>query len=79
MSQDRHQKMVQKVVAYLSKERKKKGLSMYRVARISGVGDRTISKIEKGEQNPTLYILLKISEAQETPIGFLLEKLERKR
>lgn len=76
MSDDRHQEMVRRVVSHLHQERVRKGLSVYRVARMAKVGESTIAKIEKGDQSPTLYILLKIAEAQGTAVAFLFDEFE---
>ncbi len=75
---DRHEKIIKRVVAYLSQERKRQKISMYRLARMAKIGDRTISKIEKGDQSPTLYILLKMATALNVSIGSKLEEIEIK-
>lgn len=76
MESDRYQELVARVVNHLREDRIEKGLSMYRVGKEAQISARTISKIEKGEQSPTLYMLLRIAGAQGTAIGPILSQGE---
>ncbi|NJM37544.1 MAG: helix-turn-helix transcriptional regulator [Akkermansiaceae bacterium] len=59
------------------KHRQAKGLSMYRIEKLSNISDRSISRMESRNQNPTLFTLLKIAKAQNMRIGPILSKLEK--
>jgi transcriptional regulator with XRE-family HTH domain len=50
---------------------------MYRVAQLSGLDERTISKVEAGKQNPMLYTLPKIARAQGVTLSELLSKAQK--
>lgn len=76
MESNRQQELVDRVVNHLREDRIKKGLSMYRIGKTAQISARTVSKIEKGVHSPTLYMLLKIAEAQGTVIGPILAKGE---
>lgn len=64
------------LVRALKENREQKGISKYRLAQISGLDKTGIGRIEEGDQNPTLYSLLKMAQAQEVKIVDLLEGLE---
>jgi len=49
----------------ISKLRKAKGLSMYRLSLNSGISNSVLMRIEKGEREPKLNTLLKIIDGLE--------------
>lgn len=55
------------------------GLSLSEVARRSGVGKATLSRLEAGERNPTLDTLFAITTALQVPLGTLLEASGQRR
>lgn len=76
MSNEPDQRIVDSLVASLRENREQQGLSMYRVAQISGLDERTISKVESGKINPTLLTILRIARAQGIKVGSLLSQFE---
>jgi DNA-binding phage protein len=55
----------------LSSERKKKGLSQTQVARISGINQSEISKIESGSANPTMQTLTRLLDTYGLQMKFV--------
>lgn len=53
--------------------RKKKGWSQSDLARACNKDRQAMEKLENGKVNPTLYSLLEISKALETPLKNLLD------
>lgn len=51
-----------------------RGLSLRQLSRISGVNNTTIAQIAKGEGNPTINVLLKITTALKIPYTALIEE-----
>ena len=77
MPKDPDEKIVADAIAQLKGNREGQGLSMYRVAQLAGLDERTISKVEAGDQNPTLYTLLRIARAQGVTLSRLIAQAER--
>lgn len=48
---------------YLRERREAAGLSLRRVARLANINDSYLGRLERGEQNPTLEMLQKITDA----------------
>jgi len=57
----------------LTKLRESKGWSQQKLADKSGVSQAYISELELGRKNPTVKILLKLSQALEVSVSKLLE------
>lgn len=64
------EKQHDKIIARISAERKKQGLSHEKLAEKSGLSIRAIGMIESGERKPTLFSCLRIAEA----LGISLKK-----
>ncbi|HRZ78681.1 MAG TPA: helix-turn-helix transcriptional regulator [bacterium] len=62
----------------LRKERRKKKLSQEKIAILAGIDHSYYSKIERGENKPTLNILMKISSALETKLSEIIKEIETK-
>lgn len=56
----------------LSQELKARGLSHNQLAKVSGVGQRSISRIIKGEQDPTLGTVQAIADTLGMPVVLFL-------
>jgi transcriptional regulator with XRE-family HTH domain len=54
--------------------RERKGVSLRELARRSGVGVATLSRIESGEANPRMSTLLQLADALGVFVGQLFEK-----
>jgi len=54
--------------------RERKGVSLRELARRSGVGAATLSRIESGEANPRLSTLLQLADVLGVFVGQLFEK-----
>jgi transcriptional regulator with XRE-family HTH domain len=54
--------------------RKRKGVSLRELARLSGVGAATLSRIEAGVANPRLTTLLHLAKVLGVFVGDLFEK-----
>ena len=59
--------------------RERKGVSLRGLARLSGLGVGTLSRIESGEANPRLSTLLQLAEVLDVSIQELFEKGKRKK
>ncbi|HNZ54789.1 MAG TPA: helix-turn-helix transcriptional regulator [bacterium] len=70
---------VEKALAdILRRERRKKKLSQEKIAILAGVDRSYYSKIERGENKPTLNILFKISAVLETKLSEIIREIEAK-
>jgi transcriptional regulator with XRE-family HTH domain len=58
----------------LRQERARRGLSIYRLAKMSGVSQQMISYVERGLRNPTLDTLLRIAIALDVDLSRLLKQ-----
>jgi transcriptional regulator with XRE-family HTH domain len=64
------------VALILRQERERKGLSMTRVAEMSGLSQGMISLVEHEERNPSLDTLLRICCAMEIDLSAVLIRAE---
>lgn len=64
------------VCLQLRAARIEKDLSIYRLARLSGLNERTIDFIEKGERTPTIDTLFRIALALELDVSDLLRDFD---
>ncbi|HQI05252.1 MAG TPA: helix-turn-helix transcriptional regulator [bacterium] len=70
---------VEKALAdILRRERRKKKLSQEKIAILAGIDRSYYSKIERGENKPTLNILFKISAVLETKLSEIISEIEAK-
>jgi len=68
---------VEKALAdILRRERRKKKLSQEKIAILADVDRSYYSKIERGENKPTLNILFKISSVLETKLSEIIKDIE---
>lgn len=64
------------VIAALTEERKKQGLSQYELAERSGLSEAAISYIERFERRPTIYTLKMLADALGIKTFELLKRVE---
>jgi transcriptional regulator with XRE-family HTH domain len=57
----------------LQRVRRRRGLSQARLGRTVGVHVMTISKLERGERQPSMRLLLRLAKALRVPLTALLE------
>lgn len=74
LSNQKRQIICSKVAQDLRNERLKRGISMTRLAEKAGLSQQMISYIERGMRNPTLDVLLRISDALEIRLDRILGK-----
>lgn len=73
MNSTRNEKVLKKFGKHLEKIRTEKKLSLRKLADIADVDFSQIHRIEKGESNPTLTMLLALAEALNITINELIE------
>jgi transcriptional regulator with XRE-family HTH domain len=66
------------VAELLSKERKRRQLSMSAVAEQAGLSQQMVSYVERGLRNPTLDTLLRMAAAMKLDLAELLAAAQRK-
>ncbi len=66
--------VIDKVIAALVSERKKRGLSHEKVADMAGIHRTTIGLIEARKREPTLLTLLRMAAALECDLGKIISK-----
>jgi transcriptional regulator with XRE-family HTH domain len=71
--------IARKVTRLLREERIRAGLSIYRVAKKSGVSQQMIGYVERGMRNPTLDTLLRITIALDVDLSKLIKRASRAR
>lgn len=62
------------IVRLLRKERERRKLSKYAVARRSGVSQSMLSLVERGLRNPTLELLLRVADGIGVDLDALIKK-----
>ena len=70
------QNISDKIVAVLKEERIKKGISQYKLAKVTGMSKSSILYIENGKQHPTLYTIILISKYLNVEIGSIISSIE---
>jgi transcriptional regulator with XRE-family HTH domain len=73
MNSTRDEKILKKFGAHLKSLREEKELSLRKLADLADVDFSQIHRIEKGETNPSLTMLIVLAEALEISITELLE------
>jgi transcriptional regulator with XRE-family HTH domain len=66
---------LQRIGSALRKKRTEKGMSQQELADISNIAKSTVQRIENGELNPTILMLITISEALEVEVIDLITPL----
>lgn len=64
------------VIRDIEKARRLGGISKYRLAKLTGLHPSTIGLVERGERNPSLFVVFKMAEALEISLGSILTKCE---
>jgi transcriptional regulator with XRE-family HTH domain len=73
MNSTRNEKLLKKFGKHLQSIRKRKKLSLRKLADIADVDFSQIHRIEKGETNPSLTMIIVLAEALEITTGELIE------
>jgi transcriptional regulator with XRE-family HTH domain len=73
MNTTRDEKILKKFGKHLEKIRTEKGLSLRKLADLADVDFSQIHRIEKGQSNPSLTMLMTIAEALESTAQELLD------
>lgn len=72
-----YQAIAAQVAKALAKARKQRGLSMNRLAEMTGLSLTIVSYVERGLRNPTLDTLLRLTGALEVDLGSLIQEASR--
>ena len=59
---EHYEAMVTEIVRLLSEERRRRKLSNYAISKRCGVSQSMLSQVERGLRNPTLELILRISD-----------------
>ncbi len=78
MPSDRSEFFVQQVVAILTEARRQKGLSINKLAWMSGVSPKGIAFIEQGKNSPTLRNICRLADALEVSVPKLFADADKK-
>jgi transcriptional regulator with XRE-family HTH domain len=71
---DPEKEVVKNIIRQLIEQRKKGNISQQRLSEMAGISRTGLRHIESLETNPTLYSLLKLSQALDLPLSTLLRK-----
>jgi transcriptional regulator with XRE-family HTH domain len=74
LSDQKRRALCAEVARLLRVERLKKGISMTRLAEQAGLSQQMISYVERGMRNPTLDVLLRVSEALDIRFDSIMER-----
>lgn len=77
MPSDRSELLVRQVVKILTEIREQKGLSMNKLAWMSGVSPKGIAFIEQGKNSPTFRNICRLADALELSLPQLLADAEK--
>jgi transcriptional regulator with XRE-family HTH domain len=61
----------------LQRERERRKLSKYAVAQRSGVSESMLSLVERGLRNPTMELLLRVTDGIGADLGLLIKRARR--
>jgi transcriptional regulator with XRE-family HTH domain len=67
------------VARLVHRERARRKISIYRLAKMSGVSQQMISYVERGMRNPTLETLLRIANALNVDLSKLIKQASKRR
>lgn len=76
MARQRAEEIASQVVRLLKQKREELGMSMYEVAKKSGLSPSMVSRVEKEIRRPTLDTLLRISTAMGIELAPIIKKSE---
>ena len=68
------QELRQRIALNMKIERVKKGFTQEKLAELSEVSTKHITKIEKGKVTPSIYLVYKIAKALEVTIDSLTDR-----
>jgi transcriptional regulator with XRE-family HTH domain len=77
VASDPHAATVLRIIALLREERHVQGLSQENLAKLAGLSRTGIRHIESGKFRPTLYSLLKVSEALKVDLASMIKKAQK--
>lgn len=69
------QEISNEVVSLLSQERKEKEISNYRLSKLTGLGEGTLSLIERNQSHPSFHVLVMIADAIGADLGAIIQKV----
>jgi ribosome-binding protein aMBF1 (putative translation factor) len=67
---------VANAVRAIQEARHHKGMSMYRLAKLTGLHPSTIGLVERGQRSPSLFVLVKLAKALELSLGGVFTECE---
>jgi transcriptional regulator with XRE-family HTH domain len=65
------------IIRLLQRERERRKLSNYAVAQRSGVSESMLSLVERGLRNPTMELLLRVTDGIGADLGLLIKRARR--
>ena len=68
------QELRQRIALNIKIERVKKGFTQEKLAEISGISTKHITKIENSKVTPSVYLIYKIAKALEVSIDILADR-----
>lgn len=68
-------KHVAAIVAELERIREEKGVSAYRLERLTGISLSYLRRVEKGVNSPTLLHCLRVADALEVDLGKIVSEV----
>ena len=77
MSANPYEKILDRIVSEIIKERKKQGISHEKLAEMSGISRSAISFIENRKSTPTIITCMKICDALEIRLSEILQKVDK--
>jgi len=77
MSDDEVQEFVGRVVREMKRIRESEGMSMYRLAKLTGLHASTIGLVEKSQRSPSLFVVIKLSRALGISLGSIISDCQR--
>ena len=77
MSANPYEKILDRIVSEIIKERKKRDISHEKLAKMSGISRSAISFIENRKSTPTIITCMKICDALEIRLSEILQKVDK--
>lgn len=77
MSANPYEKILDRIVSEIIKERKKRDISHEKLAKMSGISRSAISFVENRKSTPTIITCMKICDALEIRLSEILQKVDK--
>ena len=73
-----HRAICNEIIALLREERKRRGISKYALAELSGLSEQMIGYVERGMRSPSLETVVRIAAGLDTDLSEIIKRAHKK-